>query len=306
MRRWTQATLEKEALKAFAPAYVLKEPKTLKTPLIFASPHSGAKYPKPFLSMSGRTISELRKNEDAFIGQLFEDVAKLGAPFLAAQFPRCFVDVNRAADELPSDWPGAAENPTNRAKAGFGVIPQILSEDKPIYKEPLPASVTQGRLEALYHPYHSALKSLIDRALNEFGRALIVDCHSMPGFAPLGARRADIVLGDRYAQSCRPEIMQIFETRFTSQGYSVTRNYPYAGGYVTSHYGQPHTGVEAIQIEINRDLYLNPISMKPKRKGFSVLSRDIKTITSELIEDYSQLEAPMDNATPHSNSLAAE
>jgi len=93
MRRWTQATLEKEALKAFAPAYVLKEPKTLKTPLIFASPHSGAKYPKPFLSMSGRT-------------------------------------------------------------------------------------------------------------LNEFGRALIVDCHSMPGFAPLGARRADIVLGDRYAQSC--------------------------------------------------------------------------------------------------------
>jgi len=219
-------------------------------------------------------------------------VSSLGSPLLSAQFPRCFVDVNRAEDELTPDWPGAAEIATDRAKAGFGVIPLILGEDKPIYKDPLPAKVAKARLETLYHPYHQALSALIDRAHAKFGQALVVDCHSMPGFAPLGARRADIVLGDRFGQSCQPEVMDIFERVFTSRQYSVTRNYPYAGGYVTTHYGQPSRGVEAIQIEINRDLYLNPVTLKPKRKGYSQLSADLKEITAELIELFTSQASP--------------
>jgi len=280
-----EAALEAECLKAFTPAIRVQRPDVWRSGVIFASPHSGNIYPKTLISRSNLGKQALRRNEDALIEELFAPVVDLGAPLLAAQFPRCFVDVNRAPDELPREWNPEGTDVSPRAEAGLGVIPTMLSESTAIYKKPLSFRAARKRLTALYHPYHDALQDLITEASLGFGTALLIDCHSMPGFAPMGSRRPDIILGDRFGVSCYPETIARIDDIFRTQGYNVTRNYPYAGGYVTQHYGKPRLGIEVLQIEINRDLYLNPVTMKKKR-GYDVLAENLKTILAEIIEGH--------------------
>jgi len=281
---------EAECLKAFSPPIRVIRPEYWRSGVIFASPHSGNIYPKAFTSRSPLTERTLRRNEDAFIDALFTPVVEAGAPLLTAQFPRCYVDVNRAPDELPLNWVPKAKNVSSRAEAGLGVIPTMLSETTSIYKKPLSYRAARERLTALYHPYHDALQDLITEAGLAFGSALLIDCHSMPGFAPMGSRRPDIILGDRFGVSCHPETIARVEQSFREQGYNVTRNYPYAGGYVTQHYGKPRAGIEALQIEINRDLYLNPVTMKAK-KSYAALAANLKTVIADIIEGQTQFEA---------------
>lgn len=276
-------SLEAECLKAFAPAIKVKLPKAWRWGVIFASPHSGNIYPKAFVNRSELNALALRRNEDAFIAELFAPAVDLGAPLLTAQFPRCFVDVNRAPDDLPRLWNPDALTISPRAEAGLGVVPTMLSENLAIYKKSLSLRAAKKRLNALYYPYHDALQDLITEGSLNFGEVLLIDCHSMPGFAPMGSRRPDIILGDRFGVSCYPDTIARAEAAFRARGYNVTRNYPYAGGYVTQHYGKPQAGIEALQIEINRDLYLNPVTMKKKR-GYERLEENLKSIIAELIE----------------------
>jgi len=285
-----EASFEAECFKAFEPAIKVTKPHLWRSGVIFASPHSGNIYPKAFVSRSGLNARALRRNEDAFIAELFAPVVDLGAPLLAAQFPRCFVDVNRAPDELPYEWTPDAKGTSPRAAAGLGVVPTMLSETVEIYKKPLSYRAARGRLAALYHPYHDALQELITEASLGFGTALLIDCHSMPGFTPMGSRRPDIILGDRFGVSCHPETIARVEQAFLKQGYNVTRNYPYAGGYVTQHYGKPRAGIEALQIEINRDLYLNPVTMKKKR-SYETLAANLKAVITEIIDGQVQFDA---------------
>jgi len=282
-----EAALEAECLKAFAPAVTVARPDIWRSGVIFASPHAGDIYPKAMVSRSALNEQALRRNEDAFIGELFAPATDLGAPLLKANFPRCFVDVNRAPDELPFEWTDGQSATSPRAEAGLGVVPTMLSETTEIYKKPLSQRAARARLTALYHPYHDALQELITEARLNFGEALLIDCHSMPGFAPMGSRRPDIILGDRFGVSCHPETVARAEEAFRSQGYNVTRNYPYAGGYVTQHYGKPRAGIEALQIEINRDLYLNPVTMKKKR-SYDALAENLKFVIADLIEGHIQ------------------
>ena len=274
---------EAECLKGFGPPVTVLTPDIWRSGVIFASPHAGHIYPKAFISRSHLTELSLRRNEDAFISELFAPVIDLGVPLLTANFPRCFVDVNRAPDELPYDWTQNAAGASPRAQAGLGVIPTMLSETTEIYKKPLSLRAARTRLTALYHPYHDALQELITEASLGFGAALLIDCHSMPGFAPMGSRRPDIILGDRFGVSCHPETIARVDQAFRSHGYNVTRNYPYAGGYVTQHYGKPRAGIEVLQIEINRDLYLNPVTMKKKR-SYDALAENLKTIIADIID----------------------
>ena len=281
-----EAALEAECLKAFTPAVTITRPSSWQGGVIFASPHSGSIYPKAFLSRTPHNLQALRRNEDAFIAELFSPAVAIGAPLLRAEFPRCFVDVNRAPDELPAQWLGAEHISSPRAEAGIGVVPTMLSEHTPIYKKPLSERAAKARVPALYHPYHDALQDLITEASLNFGEVLLIDCHSMPGFAPMGSRRPDIVLGDKFGVSCLPETISRAEQTFRRQGYSVSRNYPYAGGYVTQHYGKPYAGIQVLQIEVNRDLYLNPVTMKKKR-SYDALADNLKTIIADLIEGHS-------------------
>jgi len=277
---------ETDSLKAMSPALSVIRPQAVQSGVIVSSPHSGRLYPKSFIDRSRLGEADLRRNEDAFIDALMAPAAELGAPVLSARFPRCYVDVNRAPEELLPDWTrGGASTP--RARAGLGVIPTMMNEHTPIYKKPLSARAVKARLTRLYHPYHDALQNLITEAAGVFGPVLLLDCHSMPGFAPLGSRRPDIILGDRFGVSCHGETTQKVEMAFARKGYSVARNYPYAGGYITAQYGKPHLGIETLQIEINRDLYLNPVTMRKKR-GYDKLAKNLKAVIADIIAGHAQ------------------
>jgi N-formylglutamate amidohydrolase len=287
---------------AFGVGHEIRWPAQLRAPVVFASPHSGAIYPRAFRRASVLALSDLRRNEDAYVDQLFASVPSLGAPLLRAQFPRCFVDVNRASDDVPPEWAGSrstqgAEQPSSayRARLGLGVVPTVIGENMPIFRRMPNAVAVQARIEALYQPYHAALSGLIAQACESFGRALLIDCHSMPGFAPArraGARksdrevrRPDIILGDGHGRTAHARTMDMIQALFERAGYEVARNHPYAGGFATLHYGRPEAGVEAVQIEINRDLYLERGAGEPRLSpGFRELSRDLAEIAEGIVE----------------------
>lgn len=273
---------ESAILQAMFPPIVVEKPEVWRHGVIFASPHSGNIYPRAFVKASRLSLSVLRKNEDMFIDNLFAPATTHGAPLIRARFPRCFVDVNRAATEMPSDWLPADTPASPRAEIGLGVVPTVIAQGQDIYIAPPTPALAVQRLETLYTPYHAALRGLISEAQSQSGNALLIDCHSMPGFSLSGQRRPDIILGDRYGISCQPDTITRIEDSFKSRGYSVARNHPYAGGYVTAHYGEPHKGVEVLQIEINKELYLNSAKLKPN-KTYNKLAGDLDEVISDII-----------------------
>ena len=279
---------EQNCINKFYPPAVIKRAKEWRGGIIFASAHSGSIYPDAFIERTDLAIKQLRRNEDAFITNLFSPAPDLGAPLIEANFPRCFVDVNRASNELPSFWQTDGKIISPRAEIGMGVVPTMLSETINIYSKPLSLTAAKIRIKDLYHPYHDALQGLIDEARSLFGKVLLIDCHSMPGFNSMGSRRSDIILGDRFGKSCSPEIVMLIEKLFQDLGYSVSRNYPYAGGFVTKYYGKPYESANALQIEINRDLYLNPITMD-KKPGFTALAKNISLIIHSIIKEVAAL-----------------
>jgi N-formylglutamate amidohydrolase len=227
-------------------------------PFVFASPHSGSFYPETFVARSRLSSLALRRSEDAFVDQLFSGVVALGAPMINARFPRAFLDVNRAPDEIdPGMFDGplnvAFDAPSSRVSAGLGVIPRIVRDGAEIYRARLRAEEAEERLRNLYRPYHAALGELVEETLSLFGRAVVIDCHSMPSAAAV----PDIVLGDRYGAASTPALTRHAEQCFQLQRFHVVRNTPYAGGYTTLLHGRRDRDVHALQIEINRTLYLD-------------------------------------------------
>ena len=277
--------LEHDSLEVLTPACRLLRPPHWRASVLFASPHSGNIYPQSFIERSALSTAQLRKNEDIFVDKLFAPCVAAGAPLLTARFPRCFVDVNRGEDEVPPNWCDSPRKSSARAQAGLGVIPTHINETTAIYRRSPDPEVLRMRLARLYRPYHDTLQDLITECVSRFGQALLIDCHSMPGFAPMGSRRPDIILGDRFGKSCHPDTFARIQGIFRAAGYTVSTNYPYAGGYVTSHYGRPDLGIETVQIEINRDLYLNPVTLAPK-KGYDALAEDLTYITQSIIRAF--------------------
>jgi len=253
------------------------------SPIIFSSPHSGRIYPANFIKHSALSETALRRNEDCYVDQLFDHTGSQGAEFICARFPRCYVDLNRGPRELPAYTLNTHETPSPRARAGLGAIPSIIAENMPIYSKPLSRDDIILRMDRLYHPYHRAITGLLARSVRLHGHALLIDCHSMPPLSPSRTRRPDIILGDRFGVSCTPQLTNLIQTAFEHHGYSVSRNYPYAGGYVTQHYGRPHANVEAIQIEINRDLYINSVTLQ-KTKNFALLKQSLMAITAHILD----------------------
>ncbi len=278
--RAQQMRLEKQAVTAFPSAFDLVVSGNPPSPLLLSSPHSGRLYPQGFLGQTRLSADQLRLPEDCFVDQIIMPLGKYGIPVLQALFPRCYVDVNRSADELPPERPGKARagfaRPTSaRAHAGLGVIPTHIRQGMEIYARPLTDKQIQSRLDTLYHPYHNALNKLIESTKIKFGHVLLLDCHSMPGNVLAGHNRADFVLGDGFGETCHPATIDFLHAALEAQGYRVTRNNPYAGGYITRHYGRPDQSVEAIQIEINKDLYLDQDSLDV-HAGMTRLMNDLQ------------------------------
>jgi len=270
--------------------FELRRPAELQVPFLFNSPHSGRCYPRAFLDMSCLDAREIRLSEDRYVDCLFDDVTVLGAAFMVADFPRAYLDVNREAfeldatmfsDSLPDFIPA---NPTMRVQAGLGCIPRIVAPDKPIYAEKIPVHEALGRVFSIYQPYHVQLRHKMENMKSRFGYAVLVDCHSMPGQLRYyrGEEQPDIILGDMYGRSCGRVLTRYATMLLEAQGYRVAHNQPYAGGYITAHYGRPLSGYHALQIELNRNLYLNPQSLE-LTAGFDVLKRNMACFAQALV-----------------------
>lgn len=268
------ASLFAAASLADAP-FALARPVRQKLPFIFTSPHSGRCYPPDFVAESRLSPLALRRSEDAFVDDLFvAAVLDLGAPFLAARFPRAYLDANRGPGELdPAMFAGllplTVDPPGPRVQAGLGVIPRIVRDGAEIYRETLPVTDAVARIDRLYRPYHAAILSLIEEARRAFGLAVVIDCHSMPSAAAV----PDVILGDRYGIAAAPALMQRAQQAFELRAFTVARNVPYAGGFTTQLYGRPSRGVHALQIEINRALYLDEEAIVPGPRFEDVRTR---------------------------------
>jgi N-formylglutamate amidohydrolase len=274
-----------------SPPIVLSAPDRLSLPVVLASPHSGRRYTPEFLALVDVSEGELRRAEDAFVDRMFSAAPGLGIPLLAAEFPRSLVDVNREALELDPDMfegalPPEANIRSPRVAAGLGAIPRVSAGGRPLYRRPLPVKDALAAIERLWRPYHRALAGLVASAQASFGVALLVDCHSMPSAGGLGDTAggetlADIVLGDAFGQSCDPLLVESAEAFLAGRGYAVVRNTPYAGGFTTRHYGRPADGVHALQIEVNRALYLDEARIEPTA-AFAEVARDLVGLVEAL------------------------
>jgi N-formylglutamate amidohydrolase len=266
--------------------YVLIEPLRRTAPLVFASPHSGTRYPQSFLASARASLMSLRRSEDPLVDELFApNATAYGAPMLCATFARAFVDLNRDPGELDCEMfleaPSQAVH-TARVQAGLGAIPKIAGDGQEIYWRRLPLGEVEARLAGYHRPYHSVLAGLLDDALTRFGCGVLVDCHSMPSSAR-GPHAPDIVLGDRFGASCHPSITALVEASLRKMGYRVARNAPFAGGYTTQHYGRPGQRTHALQIEINRSLYLDERTLE-RSHNFARVRADMGRLIAALAE----------------------
>jgi N-formylglutamate amidohydrolase len=248
----------------FDPPFEILEPEKGGSPAVFNSPHGGRIYPSEFLVASRLELSALRRSEDSFVDELFSGVVKHGHPLMRAHFPRCYVDVNREPYELDPRMfegrlPSFANTRSMRVAGGLGTVARVVGDAQEIYGQRLSVDEALRRIEALYKPYHRALRRLITRVHRDLGAAILIDCHSMPSTTAAKEERprADVVLGDRYGTSCAPVVSEMIETTLRGFGYSVSRNKPYAGGFITEHYGNPAAGLHSLQLELNRALYMD-------------------------------------------------
>ena len=271
----------------FDPPFEVIEPKRFRAPIVLNSPHSGAIYPANFLRASRLDALTLRRSEDAFVDELYLPSIDLGAPMLRARFPRAFLDLNREPFELDPQMfdgrlPDFANTRSLRVAAGLGVIPRVVGEAQPIYRGVLSVGEALSRIDRLYRPYHAQLDELLEAARAEFGLGILIDCHSMPSTsADVGG--CDVVLGDRFGSSAAPWIVDILEQSLRASGFVVRRNKPYAGGFITEHYGAPQFGRHAVQVEINRALYMDERSIR-KLETFGAVSAALGKMTWDLAE----------------------
>jgi N-formylglutamate amidohydrolase len=247
-----------------SPPFEIVEPTEWRAPIIFNSPHSGSAYPGDFLAASRIDLPTLRRSEDSFMDELIGHLSARGFPTVRVNFPRSYVDVNREPYELDPRMfsgrlPSFANTRSMRVAGGLGTIPRVVGDGQEIYRERIAVDDALARIETLYKPYHRALRRLINKVHQMFGAVVVVDCHSMPsvGVSRDEPRRPDMVIGDRYGTSCAPLLPDRVEETLSGLGYSVGRNKPYAGGFITEHYGNPASGLHAVQLELNRAIYMD-------------------------------------------------
>src|ERR1700758_4839517 len=281
-----------------SPPFEIVEPAEWRGPIIFNSPHSGSVYPDAFLNASRIDLPTLRRSEDSFMDELISDLSARGFPVVRVNFPRSYVDVNREPYELDPRMfsgrlPSFANTRSMRVAGGLGTIPRVVGDGQEIYRERLSVDDALSRIETLYKPYHRALRRLINKVHQMFGTVVVVDCHSMPsvGVSRDEPRRPDMVIGARYGTRCAPLLPDRVEETLSGLGYSVGRNKPYAGGFITEHYGNPASSLHVIQLELNRAVYMDE-RRREKGARFAQVAADFATLAEALAT------VPLDNLGP--------
>lgn len=272
---------------AAIPAFEIERGRPVAAPVIFASPHSGTYYPEAMLGNLSVPLSDLRRTEDAFVDDLYAPVTGQGGILVRATHARTYVDLNRDARELDAGMftdgvPRTAGLPSARVKAGLGCLPRVGASGRDIYQAPLTRVEGARRLAQVHDVYHDALQTEIEALKADWSDIFIIDCHSMPSRQPGRSNMPDIVLGDRFGSSCSARLTSLVERQFRREGFTVARNAPYAGGYTTRKYGRPRRGVHVLQIEINRSLYMNELSIE-RTRGFDSLQKQLSTLSAEIL-----------------------
>jgi N-formylglutamate deformylase len=262
---------------------VTTRPAVQTRPVVLASAHSGRVYPPAFIAASRLDALRLRRSEDSFVDELFAAAPALGMPLLAATFPRAWCDANREAWELDPTMfheplPGWVNSASPRVAAGLGTIAKVVGSGEPIYRARLPFAEAEARIAACWHPFHAALEAAISETRARFGACLLLDCHSMPT-PPPGS--SDIVLGDAHGRACAPSVVRLIEQALGDAGFTVRRNDPYAGGFITQHYGRPREGVHVLQIEISRGLYMDEQRIE-RLGGFAAMQARLTGVLESL------------------------
>ena len=280
--------ISEEFSDAFPP-FSVSAPAEQRVPYVFNSPHSGRIYPPSFLRSSKLDSSQIRGSEDFHVDDLFQDVVRIGAPLVKAHFPRAYLDANREPYELDEKLfteklPSFSNRKSVRAACGLGTIARVVTESQEIYRDNPTLEDALMRVETLYRPYHEYLRRLLAKTHVQFGYSVLVDCHSMPSSAvdSSSKNKPDIIVGDRFGTSCLFYISMAITEIFKDLGFKVARNKPYAGGFITEHYGRPDRGLHAVQIEINRGLYMDEkrLILTP---GFEQLRTQLAIFTERIV-----------------------
>jgi N-formylglutamate amidohydrolase len=297
----TTRCLMNDPAELFDPPFTVLKPARQTAAAVLNSPHSGSQYPKEFLKTTRLQPTALRRSEDCYVDELFASAVDGGAPLLKANFPRAFLDLNREANELDphlieGPLPRAANASSVRVVGGLGTIPRVVSEGEDIYRRKIALTDAMARIAHLYEPYHSALAGLMSATRDAFGAALLIDCHSMPSSAASAATPAvalpEIVIGDRHGSSTTLALVDRIEQLFRSQGLKVQRNRPYAGGFITECYGRPAKGFHAVQIEVNRAIYMNERTLM-RHTGFTALKQINARVLRQLLPEVQSLISPL-------------
>jgi N-formylglutamate deformylase len=271
--------------------FIIDKPKTAPLPIIFDSPHSGKHYPDDFNYACA--FNDLQTAEDHYVDDLFSAAPNHGAHFLKANFPRSYIDPNRAHDDidhalLDEDWSGPfLATPSVRGNAGIGLIRRLIRPGIPVYNRPLTSAEIMHRIENYYHPYHDALETLIKDAHYNFGQVWHINCHSMPNetayprrsptLAGNQSQPVDFVLGDRDCTTCSNLFTRSLRELIKSMGYTVSINDPFKGVEIIRRHSSPARGMHSLQLEINKALYMNEETGK-KTQNYKKLKTDIETI----------------------------
>ena len=258
--------------------------------IIFSSPHSGSNYADWFLDQTSLDMQSIRSSEDAFVGDIFESAPFFGSYLIESLIPRAILDLNRSRNDLDPRIIAnyQTKNINSRVASGLGIIPRVVGNGQNIYTKKLHLSEVQYRIDNYYNPYHQRLSSLLRSLKENFGCAVLVDCHSMPSEAlkykkNKFQRLPDIILGDRFGMSCDTRIVDFLQSVFEDEGFRVSRNIPFSGGYITQLYGRPAQNIHSVQIEISRALYMNEKKIE-KKQNFKNFCESMKNIIFKITQ----------------------
>lgn len=274
---------------------VRDDPGGVRAPVLFDSPHSGVCYPADFNFIC--PLPALRQAEDTYVEELFAAAPEYGATLLYALFPRSYIDVNRAADDidpslLDGTWPEPLR-PGEKSALGIGLIRTMCRPGAPMYDGRLTVAEVADRIDRYYHPYHFQTASILNGLAAEFGGVWHVDCHSMPSqglpAGTPGRNGVDFVIGDRDGSTAERGFVDFVIGRLRRMGYAVAVNNPYKGVEMVRRYANPAQGRHAIQLEINRSLYMNEETLE-KTAGFATLRRNMNELAADIC-DFAQTRA---------------
>lgn len=228
-------------------------------PLLLSVPHSGRRYPEWLVDMARGGRKALEPLEDPLVDRLLWRLLSRGVGAVIAQAPRAAIDCNRGEDEIdPMFIHGSGRSPEGarpsaRARGGLGIVPSRTALHGHLWRRAISHCDLEQRLREAYRPFHDAVAAELERLVERFGCALLLDCHSMP---PLSSGGCDLVFGDRYGRTAAPSLMATAIRVARDHGLAASANDPFAGGHVVERHGAPHIGVHALQVEVDRSCYL--------------------------------------------------